>query len=42
MGSGEQGECHLFLGTGKHKSKNEGNRETKVILRSREHRKLRS
>ena len=42
MGSGEQGNNVIYVrGTGEHKSKNEGNRRTKVILGSREHRKLR-
>ena len=42
MGSGEQEKVVIyFRGTGERKSKNEGNRRTKVISESREHRKLR-
>ena len=41
-GYGEQGNNVIyFRETGEHKSKNEGDRGTNVILRSREHRKLR-
>ena len=42
MGYGEQGnDVIYFRVTGELKSKNEGNRETNVILGSRQHRKLR-
>ena len=42
MGYGEQGNNVIcFRGTGEHKSKNEGNRKTNVILGSRENRTLR-